>query len=123
MLVDEAGLIFDEYLAYANAFTGQPGVGDRFAQWLWSVQADTVFARKVRITPNDEREFAEFPDDPDLETFDRSDRKFVAVAIASATCPPILNATDTDWSDHRDVLARYHVSVTFLCPELMERDG
>lgn len=61
----------------------------------------------------------DFPDDEMLAGFDRDDRKFVAVAIASGESPPILNASDTDWHDHRQALSRHGVAVEFVCPELM----
>ena len=61
----------------------------------------------------------EFPDDPALTGFDSSDRKFVAVAVASEIQPALLNATDTDWWEYRVELERHGVNVHFLCPELM----
>ncbi|HSU82609.1 MAG TPA: hypothetical protein VLR69_09330, partial [Thermoanaerobaculia bacterium] len=57
--------------------------------------------------------------DPDLAAFDPSDRKFVAVAVASGEQPEILNASDTDWWHHREALSRHGVEVRFLCPQLM----
>jgi hypothetical protein len=61
----------------------------------------------------------EFPDDPELVRFDRSDRKFVAVALASRLDPSVLNATDTDWWHYRECLKRHGVRVVFLCSGLM----
>jgi hypothetical protein len=58
---------------------------------------------------------------PRLGGFDRSDRKFVAVARASAHGPMIVNAVDTDWWIYRVALQRHGVRVEFLCPDLMER--
>ena len=63
--------------------------------------------------------YREFPDDGELAGFDLADRKFVAVARAAGTHPPILNASDTDWWNDREALARNGVRVEFLCPELM----
>ena len=68
------------------------------------------------------RGFEEFPDSARLSSFDRSDRKFVAVALASGSSPKVLNAADTDWWDHRQALEENGVDVVFLCPELMERE-
>ena len=65
----------------------------------------------------------EFPEDSDLADFDWNDRKFVAVACAAGTSPPILNASDTDWLRHHEALGRHGVRVNFLCPELMRRNG
>jgi len=54
-----------------------------------------------------------------LARFDRSDRKFVAVALASQLNPNVLNATDTDWWHYRECLAKHGVRVVFLCSDLM----
>lgn len=119
ILVDDRGLIFDEYRRHLSP-SGQPGLGDAFFKWLWDNQCNPDHCRQVRVTPiNDDRAFEEFPDDSDLSDFDLSDRKFVAVAITSGEAPPILNASDTDWWHHREVLGRNGVEVRFLCPELM----
>jgi hypothetical protein len=121
ILVDHIGLIFEEYQRYLM-HRGQPGAGDAFFKWLWDNQANESHCRRVQITSihPDPRGFWEFPDDPRLATFDASDRKFVAVAVAVGSHPPIVNASDTDWWNARDVLAEHGVNVEFVCPELMD---
>ena len=119
LLLDDRHLILQEYRRNLS-FAGKPGAGDQFFRWLWHNQANPQHCRAVPITPEPTREFAEFPDDPALESFDRDDRKFVAVAIASDTTPEILNAADTGWFQHRAALQRRGVNITFLCPELMQ---
>ena len=118
LLVDELGLILDEYMRNLN-ISGQPGLGDAFFKFIWDNQANERHCRKVAATPNSERGFDEFPDDPSLSQFDMDDRKFVAVAIASGSVPKILNASDTDWRDYRQELGRHGVEIEFLCPDLM----
>ena len=118
LLLDDSGLILDEYRRNFN-MSGQPGLGDAFFTFIWNNQAYERHCKKVAVTPNDEREFAEFPNDPRLSTFDLDDRKFVAVAIASGSAPKILNASDTDWRNHRQELGRHGVEIEFLCPDLM----
>ena len=120
VLVDDGGLIFEEYQRYL-AHKGQPGTGDAFFKWLWDNQANEAHCRRVTITPihPESRGFLEFPDDPRLATFDASDRKFVALAIAAGSHPVIFNASDTDWWAARRVLVEHHVTVEFVCPELM----
>lgn len=118
ILLDDKSLIFDEYLKNLS-LSGQPGFGDFFIKWLWESQTDERYCRTVTVTPHDEREFEEFPDDPDLASFDRDDRKFVAVARASKSSPRVLNAVDTDWRNYREPLRRHGVDVKFLCPDLM----
>jgi len=54
---------------------------------------------------------------PALAGFDRSDRKFVAMALASGSTPDVLNAVDSDWADYFAALARNGVKLKFLCPQ------
>ena len=118
--IDDAGRILSEYSGALGPRVGQPGVGSRFLQWLYQVQADTRHCEMVTITPVDEQAgyYIEFPADPDLAAFDRSDRKFVAVALASSRDPEIVNATDSDWWNHQDALRRNGLSLRFLFPAI-----
>ena len=120
--IDSGLRFFDEYFTYMNR-SGQPGVGDAFAKWLFENQGNPQRCEQVDITPKptDPADFEEFPNDPDLAGFDRSDRKFVAVAIASAYAPKVLNASDSDWWIFRSQLAKHGVAVNFLCPNLMPK--
>lgn len=120
ILLDDGRRILEEYRRNLS-LGGQPGPGDRFFKWLWANQANSTCCLTVPITSrnNDETDFREFPDDPALATFDRQDRKFVAVALASGRNPPVRNASDRDWWVFRDRLAQHGVHVEFLCPDLM----
>ena len=119
LLLDDDNLILTEYRRHLHP-SGEPGPGDAFFKWLFENQARQEYCRIVPVHPHPDREFEEFPEDPDLNTFDRDDRKFVAVAVASGTSPRVLNASDTDWWPHRQALQRHDVEVVFLCPDLME---
>ena len=123
VLLDEQGLILEEYRRHLSP-SGQPGAGDAFFKWLWDNQGNPDHCWQIPITPihAGRRGFEQFPDDPDLASFDRNDRKFVAVAIASGERPSILNAADTDWWDHREALSRHGITLRFLCPELMQEE-
>ena len=120
VLLDDSNLIYNEYRRRLS-YSGQPGPGDAFFKWLHDNQGHPDHCRKVTVTLDPDREFEEFPNDPDLASFDRSDRKFVAVVLASETGPEVLNASDTDWRDYSTELQRHGVAVVFLCPELMNR--
>ena len=114
LLLDWSWKILSEYRDGVT-LGGQGGVGTEFFK---SAAAQTgVQVRHVHITPHPERGFSEFPDDPALETFDKSDRKFVAVALASGEDPPILHATDRGWKRHRGPLVRHGVLARPLCRE------
>ena len=101
--------------------TGQPGVGDAFLRAVLTRRADPSWCTLVPITPHAERGFEEYPEDPDLASFDPSDRKFVAVALAGPQPAGVLNAVESDWWDHREALERNGVHVEFLCPRETER--
>jgi hypothetical protein len=120
ILIDSGMRIIKEYQRYSSR-AGQPGMGDAFFKWLFYNQCNLLRCKQIDITPreNDTDDFKEFPMDPDLIRFDRADKKFVAVALASKLNPTILNATDTDWWYFRAILERHQVSIVFLCPELM----
>lgn len=118
VLIDDSQRILDEYRQHCS-FAGQPGLGDAFFKWLWSNQANRLHCIQISITPHAARGFSEFPTDAALRHFDASDRKFVAVALGSGRHPPVLNASDRDWWQHREALQRNDVVISFLCPELM----
>ena len=120
-LLDDKWLIIEEYRKRLS-HSGQPGLGDAFFKWLWNNQANPKHCRIVSVTVHADRGFAEFPDDARLTSFDRADRKFVAVALASGTDPELLNAADRDWWHDRQALVENGINIVFLCPELMERE-
>jgi hypothetical protein len=121
IVLDADRLILSEYQRHLDP-GGQPGLGDAFMQWVWENRA--VAERCERVPLNavglGTGDFAEFPDDPALQSFDRDDRKYVAVARASRKNPEVLNAVDPDWWQHRDALAKNGVRVRFLCPQHMQ---
>lgn len=124
VLVDDGQRIFDEYRRHLS-HSGQPGLGDAFFKWLWDRQADTRHCRQIAITPikGSKTDFAEYPADEALSKFDPSDRKFIAVALASGLNPEVLQATDSKWWLHRRALERHGVNVVFLCPDLVCESG
>ena len=68
------------------------------------------------MTPaGDERGFEELPEN----TFDRSDRKFLAVAVAARVV--VLNAVDSDWGEHKALMDEMGVVVKELCPQHVVR--
>jgi hypothetical protein len=123
LVLDATGLIVEEY---SNKLTPNGDrIGDRFLRWLLANQFDPALCNLSLITPIYDHDgmsiisFDEFPKDPLLASFDISDRKFVAVAVAHPAQPEILNAADSDWRTAEPTLNNYGVSVRFLCPELL----
>lgn len=120
LVLDDTRLILTEYMNNLSR-SGQPGAGDAFMKWVWINQANPIYCELVSITrkPCDSEDFEEFPNDPGLRRFDRSDRKFVAVALTSRRNPEILNAVDTGWWRYRVSLTKLGIQIKFLCPEAM----
>jgi hypothetical protein len=118
LIIDAGDEIYDEYRQQLS-MKGQPGVGDRFMKWVhdnrWSLHA----SQRVSITKSGDS-YDEFPICAGLDDFDKSDRKFVAVANAHPEKPPILQATDSKWWGWQAALAGFGITVHFLCPEYVE---
>lgn len=55
-----------------------------------------------------------------LSKFDRSDRKFVALALKCTPIPPIVNAVDTDWMESHRILKELHIIVQELCLQYIQ---
>ena len=118
LVLDAGDEIFDEY-RHQLSMKGQPGMGDRFMKWVHDNRWKLPDADRVTITKNGES-YDQFPNHNGLNNFDNSDRKFVAVANAHPTKPPILQATDSKWWGWKDALAEGGITVHFLCPEYAE---
>jgi hypothetical protein len=114
-LLDDRDHALDEYAKHFS-YSGQPTLGDRFFLHLHQSIANPAVCMRVPITPNAERGFDEFPDDPALSSFDPSDRKWVAIATAAERIAPIYNATDSDWMEFSAAIKRHRVEVIELCP-------
>lgn len=114
LVIDAADEIFDEYRRQLS-MSGQPGVGDVFMQWVhdnrWGFpDEDRVAINKIGHT------YGEFPVSEKLISFDKSDMKFVAVANAHVSSPPIVVAEDRGWFLHKDALENVGIVLEFLCP-------
>ena len=110
--IDDRGLILDEYRRHLR-FSGAPGVGDAFFRYVFNNQYQSDRVRRVPVTPSadDRQGFVGLPDN----SFDRWDRKFLAVAVAAHAV--VLNATDSDWGEQAALMDRLGVEVRQLCPQ------
>lgn len=110
--IDDRDSILGEYAKHLN-FSGMPGVGDAFFKDVIVCQFREDRVRRGAVTPSedDRRGFEELPEN----TFDRSDRKFLAVAVVAKAV--VLNATDSDWGEHEELMNRLGVKVRQLCPQ------
>ena len=111
--VDTNGLILEEYADHL-CWSGGPGVGDVFFKHVFTQYHDDKIRRvTVNSSPDDRKGFEELPEN----TFDRSDRKFLAVAVAAKA--EVLNATDGDWGEHKALMDTMGVEVEQLCPQYL----
>ena len=110
IVIDTAGEMLDEYRRYCHP-RGQPGVGDRFFREVLMSYGGRV--ERIFLPKRNDGSFENFPDDPRLVTFDRSDRKFAAAA--RVVLSPVMNAVDTDWLYHKEALSDNGIEVEFIC--------
>ncbi|RZK23522.1 MAG: hypothetical protein EOO56_04780 [Hymenobacter sp.] len=120
LVLDDAFLILTEYGRKLNP-KGQPGPGDAFYQRALQRAHMPQHCEQVTLALAEDGSFAAFPTAAELSRFDPSDRKFVAAALTHAARPPVVNACDKDWHEHREALSQHGVTVEFLCPEEMTR--
>jgi hypothetical protein len=120
VFLDHGGRIVGEYRRRLNA-KGQPGAGDLFLKWLLTNEWSDKRVTRVPLTPrsHDDEDFEELPPPPEGVRYDRSDKKFLAVAAAHPEHPVILQSFDSKWWGWRAALAKIGVHVHFLCqPEI-----
>lgn len=118
LVLDSDDEIFTEYRNHLS-LSGQPGVGDEFMKWVNDNRWKFPDADRVAITKNGDS-YDEFPDHEGLTQFDKSDRKFIAVANAHPAKPPVLQATDSKWWGWKDALQEVGITVRFLCSDYAE---
>ena len=114
LVIDSGDEIYREYLRKLE-IDGRKGIGHAFMKWVhdncWCLPDDD----RVTITKNGDS-YDEFPVHTGLKDFDKSDRKFVAVANAHPAKPPILQATDSKWWGWNNALVEVGITVKFICP-------
>ena len=115
LVLDSADEIFTEYRNHLS-LSGQPGVGDGFMKWVNDNRWKFPDTDRVAITKNGDS-YDKFPDHDGLTQFDKSDRKFIAVANAHPAKPPVLQATDSKWWGWKDALEEVGITVRFLCSD------
>jgi hypothetical protein len=110
VLVDVQKHITTEYRHKLNP-AGQPGVGDLFYQKVLQSGPDRV--GWIDLDPSLHEDGGTFPESLVSEGFDRSDRKFAALAKFCKV--PVVNAADSDWVIHGATLAQEEIEVQNLC--------
>ena len=88
-------------------------MGDQFFIHVINNQYVETRVQRAAVTPIDDerRSFEELPEN----NFDLSDRKFLAVAVSAEAV--VVNATDSDWGEQRELMDALGVEVEQLCPQ------
>ena len=117
--IDNDDLILKEYLDHLTRSGSAKSTGDIFFIHVLKHLYNTDLIRRVRVTPvqDDKIGFEELP----RNTFDRSDRKFLAVAVVAEA--KVLNATDSDWAQHPKLMTKLGIGVEELCPQHIKRES
>ncbi len=105
VLLDTAGEIQDEYHKHLNP-RGQPGVGDLF--YLQVLRSAPSKIERHELPKGKDGEYVDLPRSLIEANFDRSDRKFAALAKRT-------NATDSDWLIHRKTMIEAGIRLKFVC--------
>lgn len=114
VLLDASNLIMDEYRT-PRSHSGMPA-GNAFFKYLHNFEHSSkkILHIPIEVTPVEEGGFANLPPNK----FDSDDRKFLAVAEAGDG--RVVNATDSDWSEHAAFIDSLGVCVIELCPQCLK---
>ncbi len=118
--IDDAFRVLGEYQNKTTPHVGKRA-GDIFVKWVLRNHANPRRCDPISLVEHPTRSFESFPNDTRLAAFDTPDRKFVAVAAAHPTRPPIAQAADSKWVGWAPALADHGITVDFLCPRDITR--
>ena len=92
-----------------------------FLTWI---HKNLKVTERVEMVDCNNIEFEEntvFTDGLGLEKFDRSDRKFVVVALNSNSNPKIIVSIERGWLKHLEALKHLNLNIDLICPGLNEK--
>jgi predicted nucleic acid-binding protein len=115
VVLDGGREILTEYKKKLSERKGQPGLGYEFWKWLINTKGNRAHYETVELTFHPDKGYDQFPDHHGLKEFDRSDRKFVAVAAAHPRKPEIIQAGDSKWWGWRYALGECGVRLNLPC--------
>jgi hypothetical protein len=112
IIIDTEDEVVQAYRKYLD-FRGQPGAGDAFYRHVLDNKYNRKRVRRIKVRTADRRLEA-LP--AALSDFDPADQIFVVLALVATEGPRILNAVDSDYSQHKAALESAGVRVEELCP-------
>ena len=107
LTVDQYGE--DCQIAILDEYRGNLSSGGYLYKFLNRLQQRSLI---TYVEASNCEEDPRFTEHPSLCTFDRSDRKFVVVALSSDPPRPVYNAADTGWAKHQEALRELGLEVT-----------
>lgn len=121
LVLDGSGIIFRQYQENFGK-RGDLGIAGRFQAWLLRNLFIPEHVKLVDIQPIDDYgDFEELPDEVRQSDFDRSDRVFVALALANGNAAPIVQAADSKWIGWEAMLSRHGITLEFPCRQALEQ--
>lgn len=125
VVIDDDGEVLREYRR--NMYPDpnpSAGLASQFMMYVLNYQYNEARIRRVSVSKTADGSYALFPKDDNLAGFDRSDQKWVVIALSCARTtghsPPINNATDSDWLHFEHALLKHGISVQWLCRDVFE---
>lgn len=116
VVIDDQYKLLSEYMNKIDIRRGKKP-GDVFLKWILVNQANSQRCDQISLSELEPDVFSEFPSKELERDFDRSDRKFVAVANGHPEKPAILQAADSKWLNWHAPLKASGIIVEFLCPD------
>ncbi len=116
LVIDDSYELIGEYIQNISS-KGTSNYANRFLKWLLVNQGNPHRVKQVSINVNINR-FNEVANRTLADiSFDRSDQKFVVVALANQCIAPIAQAADSKWIGWEEVLQELGLQVMFLCKQ------
>jgi hypothetical protein len=120
LVLDSSGIIIGQYGVNFRK-DGDQGLAWKFMKWVYNNHFIADRVRLVDIVPvGPYGDFEELPEEVRNSSFDHSDRVFVALSVANGNSAPIVQAADSKWIGHQEMLARHGVKLEFPCREALE---
>lgn len=111
VVLDGGSEYFDKYRAHCS-LQGQPGVGDTFLRSVFE-RGYTPWATRVAI--RDEQGNYTIPQEIMDSSFDRDDLPWLAGCHRGPPRTSLINAVDSDYAEHADLLRKHKIVVREVC--------
>lgn len=121
VVIDEDGEVLAEYGNKLCHNPREPGIGHAFLQWVTNHQGDPSKVLRISLTPEKNGSYRQFPRGYGIDSINKGDHKFIALASACSKVPVILQATDRKWWKYKKAFMKAGLDVCFLCPRFVKK--